>query len=257
MTSLREKWAGGGETLGFWLSIPSFLSAEIAAGQAVDYVCVDLQHGVNDYIQAASMIQAIELSGGTPIVRVPWNEPGIIGKVLDAGAQGVICPMINSREECEAFVSACKYPPRGTRSNGPVRAGLYGEPGTYQKTANVDTLCIPMIETRSAVENLEAILDVEGVAGVYIGPSDLGLSYGLPPKFDRSEPEILAIYDRVIAECARRKIFAAIHTGGAEDATKCITRGFRLVTVTNDVSLMAMMARSAVAQTRKDSKGIA
>jgi len=114
-----------------------------------------------------------------------------------------------------------------------------------------------MIETRSAVENLEAILDVEGVAGVYIGPSDLGLSYGLPPKFDRSEPEILAIYDRVIAECARRKIFAAIHTGGAEDATKCITRGFRLVTVTNDVSLMAMMARSAVAQTRKDSKGIA
>jgi 4-hydroxy-2-oxoheptanedioate aldolase len=114
-----------------------------------------------------------------------------------------------------------------------------------------------MIETRSAVKNLEAILDVEGVAGVYIGPSDLGLSYGLAPRFDRQEPEILAIYDRVIAECAKRKIFAAIHTGGADDAAKCIARGFRLVTLTNDVSLMAMAARGAVAQTRKESNGVA
>ena len=124
MTSLREKWAGGGETLGFWLSIPSFLSAEIAAGQAVDYVCVDLQHGVNDYIQAASMIQAIELSGGTPIVRVPWNEPGIIGKVLDAGAHGVIVPMVNTREQAEAVVRASRYAPDGARSWGPVIAGM-------------------------------------------------------------------------------------------------------------------------------------
>jgi 4-hydroxy-2-oxoheptanedioate aldolase len=222
-----------------------------------DSVTVDLQHGVQDYLSMVHCFQAMQAHPVTPMVRVPWNEPGIIGKVLDAGAQGVICPMVKTREEAEAFVAACKYPPRGTRSNGPVRAGLYGEPGTYQKTANAETLCIPMIETQSAVRNLEAILDVEGVAGVYIGPSDLGLSYGLPPKFDRQEPEMLAIYDRVIAECDKRKIFAAVHTGGADDAVKCLARGFRLVTLTNDVSLMAMAARGAVAQTRKESRGVA
>ena len=108
MTSLREKWAAGGETLGFWLSLPSFVSAEITARQPVDYICVDLQHGVNDYAQAASMIQAIELCGSTPIVRVPWNEPGIIGKVLDAGAHGVVVPMVNTREQAEAVVRSTR-----------------------------------------------------------------------------------------------------------------------------------------------------
>jgi len=115
-----------------WLAIPSGFSAEMMAQCGFDSVTVDLQHGVQDYLSMVHCFQAMQAHPVTPMVRVPWNEPGIIGKVLDAGAQGVICPMINSREECEAFVSACKYPPRGTRSNGPVRAGLYGEPGTYQ-----------------------------------------------------------------------------------------------------------------------------
>ncbi len=102
--TLREKWSAGDETLGFWLSIPGFVGAEIAARQPVDYVCIDTQHGVIDYLASASMIQAIELAGGTPIVRVPWNEPGIIGKTLDAGAHGVIVPMVNTREQAEAVV---------------------------------------------------------------------------------------------------------------------------------------------------------
>jgi 4-hydroxy-2-oxoheptanedioate aldolase len=254
---VKTIWGEGKAVINGWLAIPSGFSAEMMAQCGFDSVTVDLQHGVQDYLSMVQCFQAMQAHPVTPMVRVPWNEPGIIGKVLDAGAQGVICPMINTREEAEAFVSACKYPPRGTRSNGPVRAGLYGEPGTYQKTANTETLCIPMIETQTAVKNLEAILDVEGVAGVYIGPSDLGLSYGLAPKFDRQEPEMLAIYDRVLAECSKRKIFAGIHTGGADDAAKCIARGFRLVTLTNDVSLMAIAARGAVAQTRKDSKGVA
>ena len=124
MTSLREKWAAGDETLGFWLSVPSFVSAEIAARQPVDYVCVDTQHGVIDYLQSASMIQAIDLAGGTPIVRVPWNEPGIIGKTLDAGAHGIIVPMVNTREQAEAVVRAARYAPEGSRSWGPVVAGM-------------------------------------------------------------------------------------------------------------------------------------
>jgi 4-hydroxy-2-oxoheptanedioate aldolase len=191
----------------------------------------------------------------TPMVRVPWNEPGIIGKVLDGGAMGVICPMINTREEAERFVSACKYPPRGTRSNGPIRAAMYGEASSYQTTANAETLCIPMIETRTAIENLESILDVPGIAGVYIGPSDLGFSYGLTPKLDRSEPEMLAIYDKIIKECDKRGIFPGIHTAGAADAARCIARGFRLTTLMNDSGMMATYARNAVAETRKASGG--
>jgi 4-hydroxy-2-oxoheptanedioate aldolase len=191
------------------------------------------------------------------MVRVPWNEPGIVGKVLDAGAYGVICPMINTREQAEAFVSYAKYPPRGARSNGPIRVGLYGEAGTYQTVANDETLALPMIETREAVANLGEILDVPGIAGVYIGPSDLGFSHGLVPKLDREEPEMLAIFDRVIRETGKRGLHAGIHTGSAAYAARAIGMGFRLVTLLNDVSLMAMAARSGVADIRKGSNGVA
>ena len=130
------------------------------------------------------MVQCFQAMGRhpvTPLVRVPWNEPGIVGKVLDGGAMGVICPMVNTRAEAEAFVAACRYPPAGQRSNGPIRAAMYGEAGIYQKTANDEILVIPMIETQEALDNLEAILDVPGIDMIYIGPSDLGFSLGLPP----------------------------------------------------------------------------
>ena len=113
MTSLRQKWDAGDETLGLWLSVPNDIFAEIAARQPVDYVCVDTQHGVVDYLAATSMIQAIELAGGTPIVRVPWNEPGIVGKSLDAGALGVILPMVERGEAAARAVAACRYEPAG------------------------------------------------------------------------------------------------------------------------------------------------
>ena len=130
------------------------------------------------------------------MVRVPWNEPGIIGKVLDAGAYGVICPMVNTEAEARALVQYAKYPPKGTRSNGPIRAGLYGEAGNYQKTANDEIILMPMIETKTAIGNLDAILDVPGIDAIYIGPSDLSFSYGKEPKLDVEDPEILAIYDK-------------------------------------------------------------
>jgi 4-hydroxy-2-oxoheptanedioate aldolase len=163
--------------------------------------------------------------------------------------------MINTRQEAENFVQYCKYPPRGTRSNGPIRAAMYGEATGYQSTANAETLCIPMLETRSAIENMESILDIDGIAGVYIGPSDLGFSYGLAPKLDRDEPEILKIYDKLIKECDKRKIYPGIHTGGAAYAARAIGMGFRLVTIMNDSGLMATAARAAVALTRKESGG--
>lgn len=252
---VKDVWAAGKVVVNGWLAIPSGFSAEVMAQCGFDSVTVDMQHGVQDYQSMIQCFQAMQAHPVTPMVRVPWNEPGIIGKVLDGGAYGVICPMINTKEEAERFVQYAKYPPRGTRSNGPIRAMMYGSAGTYQQTANDETLCIPMIETKTAVENLESILDVKGVAGVYIGPSDLGFSYGLHPTLDRTEPEIIKIYERIVKECDKRGIFPGIHCSGAAGAALAIERGFKLVTILNDSGLLAMSAKSHIAETRKNSGG--
>jgi 4-hydroxy-2-oxoheptanedioate aldolase len=163
--------------------------------------------------------------------------------------------MINTRQEAENLVAYCKYPPLGTRSNGPIRAGLYGTAGTYQKTANEEIVLLPMMETKTAIENMESILDVEGINGVYIGPSDLGYSYGLIPKLDREEPEILKIYEKIVRECGKRGLYPGIHCSGADGALRAINMGFRLVTLFNDSGLMATYARMQIAKTRSESNG--
>jgi 4-hydroxy-2-oxoheptanedioate aldolase len=163
--------------------------------------------------------------------------------------------MINTKEECENLVAYSKYPPRGTRSNGPIRSGMYGSAGTYQQTANDEIVLLPMMETRTAVENMESILDVEGINGVYIGPSDLGFSYGLVPKLDREEPEILKIYEKIIKECGKRGLHPGIHCSGAVGAAKAINMGFKLVTLSNESGLMATYAKMQIAETRKNSNG--
>ena len=248
---VKEIWKSGKAVVNGWLAIPSGFSAEVMAQCGFDSITVDMQHGVQDYQSMVQCFQAMQAHPVTPMVRVPWNEPGIIGKVLDGGAYGVICPMINTKQEAENFVSYCKYPPRGTRSNGPIRAGLYGSASGYQSTANEETLCIPMMETRTAVENMESILDVDGIAGVYVGPSDLGFSYGLVPKLDREEPEIMKIYEKLVKECGKRGIYPGIHCSGPAGAAKAIGMGFKLVTLLNDSGILATGAKSWIAETRK------
>ena len=168
--NVKKVWASGKAVVNAWLAIPSGFSAEVIAQCGFDSVTVDMQHGVQDYQSMVQCFQAMNGHPVTPMVRVPWNEPGIIGKVLDGGAYGVICPMINTKQEAENLVQYAKYPPRGTRSNGPIRSGMYGSAGTYQQTANDEIVLLPMMETKTAVENMESILDVEGINGVYIGP---------------------------------------------------------------------------------------
>src|SRR4051794_33379521 len=151
---LKARIAAGKAAVNGWLAIPSGFSAEVMAQCGWDSVTVDLQHGVQDYLSMVQCFQAMQPHPVTPMVRVPWNEPGIVGKVLDGGAMGVICPMVSTKAEAEAFVAACKYPPAGRRSNGPIRAAMYGEASVYQKTANDEILVIPMIETQEALDNL-------------------------------------------------------------------------------------------------------
>jgi 4-hydroxy-2-oxoheptanedioate aldolase len=231
MTSLREKWAAGGETLGLWLSLPSFVSAEITARMPVDYVCVDLQHGVNDYAQAASMLQAIELCGATPIARVPWNEPGIIGKLLDAGAHGVVVPMVNTRDQAEAVVRSTRYAPDGSRSWGPVMAGMRHEDNRGWADAHVAV--IPMIETAEAIENLDEILSVRGIDAIYVGPADLSISLGLGPYGNDGQAVFDDALKTIVAACQRHGVVPGIHASGPLTPVRR-EQGFRMITVTSD-----------------------
>ncbi len=248
---VKEAWKAGKAVVNGWLAIPNGFSAEMYSQCGWDSVTVDMQHGVQDYLSCVACFQGIQLANGpTPMVRVPWNEPGIIGKVLDAGAYGVICPMINTAAEAAALVQYSKYPPQGTRSNGPIRAGVYGEAGGYQKTANENILVIPMIETKTAIENIQSILDVPGIDGIYIGPSDLSFSYGKTPKLDVEDSEILSIYEMLLKECGKRGIAAGLHNGSPAYANRMIKMGFKLVTISNEVGIMMNAATAAVKTAR-------
>ena len=197
-----------------------------------------------------SCFQAIQAHPVLPMVRVPWNEPGIVGKVLDAGAYGVICPMINTPDEARALVSYVRYPPKGKRSNGPIRAAIYGEAGGYQKTANDEILCMPMIETQEAIDNLDAILDVPGIDAVYIGPSDLAFSRGGVPALDQETEEAMSTYQQILTATKARGQFAGIHTAKPEYAARMIAMGFNMVTLANDSGLLLNAARVAVKAAR-------
>lgn len=219
-----------------------------------DSVTLDLQHGLLDYSTALPMLQAINLAGAVPIARVPWNEPGIIMKLLDAGALGIICPMINTRSECERFVGACRYAPHGYRSFGPTRARVtYGN--DYEQRADEDVLTFAMVETAQALDNLEAIVSVPGLTGVYVGPADLSLSMGSPERSDPTVPEVVAALDAIRDACTRRGIVAGIHCASPEYALQMIAKGYRLVTIASDGNLLAAAARAAVHAVRSGQAG--
>lgn len=254
---LKQRLNAGKACVNGWLTLPSPFVAEAMAQAGWDSLTIDIQHGLQDYQSAVALIQAMQRYPITPLVRVPDNDPGIIGKVLDAGAWGVICPMINTVEDARVFAQACHYPPLGTRSYGPIRARAYGGKSPYHEIANDQILVLPQIETQQAVDNVAGILDVPGISGMYVGPNDLGLSLGLAPILDREEPEILSIYSRLLQETERRGLVAGIHNGSPAYAAKMVELGFRLVTAASDLALIALGARETVLATRRLSGVIA
>jgi len=233
-----------------WLSIPSAFSAEVMAHQGFDSLTVDMQHGVIDYQVAVTMLQGISTTGAMPMARVPWNDPARLMKILDAGAYGVICPMVNTRAEAEALVRACKYPPRGYRSWGPVRASIYAG-ADYGDHANDDIVVMPMIETAEAMKNLDDILSVPGVDGVYVGPSDLSLALGLKPRLDQTDAPVVEAQQKIAEACKRHGVVAGIHNSTATYALKMIAQGYQFVTLASDSRHMAMKAAEEVAVVRK------
>lgn len=239
MSKLQQTWAAGESTLGLWLTSNSAVVAESVVDLGFDYVNIDMQHGFSDYADVVDMMRAmVPAAASTITCRVPWNEPGVIGRVLDAGAMGVIIPMVNTVEQAERAVSACRYAPAGARSFGPVRAARVNGP-EYHSTANERVACIPMIETVEALSNLDAILSVPGIDAVYVGPADLSLTLGLAPQGDHDDASFNAALAKVVSACNRRGIVAGIHAN-PQIAAKRLEQGFRMVTVTSD--LQAMMA---------------
>jgi 4-hydroxy-2-oxoheptanedioate aldolase len=233
-TSLRQRWSEGATTLGAWMALREPLLAEVAGLAGFDYVVIDMQHGLAGDAEAIAMVSALARTPAVPLVRVPSNEPGVIGRVLDAGALGVIVPLVNTADEAERAVAACRFPPVGVRSSGPlvprVRHGL-----GYQAEINDVVSCILMIETREAVENVEEILAVAGIDAVYIGPNDLSLSYGLSPSVDNEGDPFNSALARVVASCATHGIVPGIHAN-ASLAAKRHAAGFRMITVGFDAA---------------------
>lgn len=246
---LRTIWSEGGTVINGWLHVPSSFSAEVMAHAGYDSLTIDMQHAPVGYEGLIPMVQAISTTETVPVVRVLWNDPGLIMRVLDAGCYAVICPMINTREGAEAFVGACRYPPAGYRSYGPYRAMLYGGPD-YPEHADETVVTMAMIETREALENLEEILDVKGLDAVFVGPSDLGQNLGYGPGTDREEPEVVEAMDRVLAAAREHGLAAGIFAGTPEYALRMVEKGFRFVNVSTDARLMASGARETIAAMR-------
>ena len=194
---IRKIWADGGVAVNGWLGIANSYSAEVMAHENFDSVTVDMQHGMVDFQAAVGMLGAISTVAPTPLARVPWNDPASIMKTLDAGAYGIVCPMINNKEEATRFVGACRYAPVGYRSFGPARGLLYGG-ADYAKYANETIITFAMIETQEALDNLDEIMSVDGLDAIYVGPSDLAISLGHPPLPVPTEPEVVTAIDTIL-----------------------------------------------------------
>jgi 4-hydroxy-2-oxoheptanedioate aldolase len=231
---LDQCWKEGRPAFGLWGSIPSPLTAELAAASGFDYVCVDLQHGGADEERMVAMFTAIEARGAVPLARVLYNEPWQINRVLDLGAAGVIVPLVGSAADAKRAVSGCRYPPHGVRSYGPLRAALTVGSADPERLA-AGALCFVMVETRQGLENVEEIAATRGLDGIYIGPSDLSLGLGREPGHGGEVLE--QAITRVREACAGAGIVAGMHCSGGEEARSRAAAGFRLVTVGVDASL--------------------
>ncbi|MCB1692403.1 MAG: 2,4-dihydroxyhept-2-ene-1,7-dioic acid aldolase [Pseudomonadales bacterium] len=245
-------WRENKQTIGAWLSVDSSFAAETMARAGFDWLCLDMQHGLLDYNDVKIMLPAISQTDTIPLVRVPWNEPYEIMKALDAGAYGVVVPLVNNREEAERAVSACRYPPDGIRSFGPIRAAMYGGPD-YAKEANKEIACIVMIETAEALENLDEIMSTPGVDAVYIGPADLAYALGLEPTGDNNHPKHVETVTKIFEHCKKHKIGAGIHTSSLEYTQRYLEQGFHMVTLGSDNGFMARLARTELKAARTGS----
>jgi 4-hydroxy-2-oxoheptanedioate aldolase len=225
------------------------MGAELMGIAGYDWVCIDTQHGLIGYDQMLLMLQALAITLTPAFVRVSRNEPGEIGKVLDAGAQGVIIPMVNSPEEAAQAVEACRYPPLGSRSWGTNRTSLHVA-GYGPEAANHAVICAIMVETLQAIKALPEILAVAGIDAVFVGPSDLALTAGMKPTMDVVEPEHERLIGEILAACLQKGVVAGIYCGGVRTTARWIEAGFRMLAVNSDARMIRATATAELQELR-------
>lgn len=244
---LREVWSQGKTAFGAWIMLSGPAGAEMIATMGFDYVCIDCQHGMIAYEGMRDILFTLSGIETTPIVRVPSNDAAWIGKALDSGAEGVIVPLCNSRADAERAAAACRYPPLGERSFGLARG--HQSLGRNPLETNREVLCLPMIETTQAVEEADEICTVPGVDGIYVGPSDLAISMGLPPMGEQP-PEHAEAIALVQKTCEAKGIVPAIQAFSGAEAKQRAEQGFRMVTVTADAAILALGALAELGTAR-------
>ncbi len=248
MIGLRERLHDGKPFLFSWMTMASAQLAGQIARLPFDGVTLDLQHGLIDFADAAAMVQAIAAAGKPAILRVLWNDPGLVGQALDCGASVVIAPMVNSKAQAEALVKAAKYPPLGQRSWGGYAMTQVAKltPAEYLKQANSTTLVFAMVETREALVALNDIAAVPGLDGLFVGPSDLSIALSNGAKLDRLSADTLAAMDKVSAACKKNGLVAGAFAGNPEIMNTYIAKGFNFLAAVVDVDLLRQGAESAV-----------
>jgi 4-hydroxy-2-oxoheptanedioate aldolase len=246
---LADQLRSGARTIGYWVLSDNPQAVERVAGVGYDYVCFDAQHGLLDYRALLNGLTALDARGTAGLVRVQDNQQFWIGQALDAGAAGVIIPMVNSADDARAAVAACRYPPTGRRSMGPVRAELRFPARPAEADAAV--LCLPMIETAEGLEAVEEIAAVPGVDGLYIGPSDLRLGLGGAAPDDPAYDDVFdRALERVRAACAAAGVIAGIHTPSGAVAARRFAEGFTWCSVASDLTHLEEAARSHLGEAR-------
>ena len=248
---VRARWAEGKTASNLWIDIGWPVTVEALGRLAYDSYTVDMQHSLIDRATLVPVLQALSLGGGAPLVRVTQNDPGEIAFVLDAGAYGVICPTMESADDCARFVAACDYPPRGNRSWGPVRGLMYGGADYFEAYAG-EILRIALIETAKGIENIEAIAATPGLDMIYLGPNDLGVSHGAKPSYTPNHPAVERAMDTVLEAAYRHGIAAGMHTASTAVARAAIGKGYRLVSLGYAAKIMTAAASQALRDAFED-----
>ena len=244
---VKEKLRRGEPSIGTWVSSGDPLVTEVLSHTGLDWLSVDMEHNAIDLRDVQACFQAMASTDTVPFARVPWNDPQVLKRVLDIGAYGVVVPNVKAPEEAELAVQACRYPPDGFRGAGTIRGQLYGGSDYYQG-ANEEIAVVLMIEDALAIRRIAEICDVPGIDVLFIGPSDLALSLGLPPGYDNRHPDHVAAVRQVLDTGKRFDIPVGIHCGSAEEVNRRIEEGFLWMPILSDVRLLARAVDTALTE---------
>ncbi|HEY2535029.1 MAG TPA: aldolase/citrate lyase family protein [Xanthobacteraceae bacterium] len=251
--SLGRRLRAGEAVFSGWCGLPYPIVAETIARDGFLAVTLDSQHGLWDLNAIVTTIAALRLVGAAPIVRVPVGDFATVSRVLDFGAEGIIAPMINTPADARALAAAAKFPPIGERSWGPHRATTLadlGDPSIYLREANDHVITLAMIETRTALQNLDAIVDTPGIDGVFLGPSDLSIALSNGKVVDPMAPEVEREIDRILAAAQRAKKIPGAYCHTAERAAALAKRGFHFLAVMSDLAFLRAGAAAALNKAR-------